>query len=135
MLSVPLLLFMQSPSSAAPVTHQLPDATMWCGAGYTVDAGSPIFSQIGSATIWLTQSDYAGKWQMVRYDHYLTEGLQYAPVPAETLQSDTDTYLPDPGKSFGLKTGQAQLSCEIISRWAGEDPFTVYGVMTLSRAT
>lgn len=119
------------PAHAEPKGAPPPDATMFCGPDHQQVAY--VFPTVGADAVWLLGGPYQGKWSFLSYQHYLAEGvLLHDYVPVEQLPG---LYGPSlDGKSFGTKAGKDEvLDCEIVSRWAGPQPYTVVGPVVLAR--
>lgn len=129
--AVSLALGSTGTAQAEPTRSPLPDATLYCGPAHeAVDYEFPV---VGADAVWLRSGPYQGRWSFVSYQHYVAEGqLLHDYVPVDQLPA---LYGPSVGgRSFGTKAGMDdRLDCEIVSRWAGPQPYTVIGPVLLAR--
>jgi hypothetical protein len=116
-----------APAQAAPAS-QLPDADLFCGAGYA-DKVAAFIALSSASSQWIDDPVYGGHYIVLDVAHYLAPGLLTGPVAdLSTLQLlETKSY----GTRAGLVDGQV-VQCQVVSRFAGSD-VTVIAPVTMAR--
>jgi hypothetical protein len=117
------------PAQAAPWNQSwLPDADLYCEQdGLLVAAGAWVGNP-SAGTLWIADGEFAGHYVTIHSAHYYVPGLEYLPF------DDVTGLYPLGERSFGKKAGLVDRAhCQVLSRFDGDDDFTVVAPLKLAK--